>query len=153
MIRSGSVISSHAMLVLFFSPPLIPFIKCPPMNVSAHLVSLNSLISYSALDLIYSFDMQEHFRNALNSMLSRGVRVGIRISCCITYAEQLLKSLLSYFLPLLQIFPFTMCFLQSFYILIARIFNRDVFPAPDAPIRTFIYPSFNFPSIPLRMSY
>ena len=79
----GSLISSKAMDVLFFSPPEIPLSKVPPTYTSRHFSNLNFLTSVIIL-VSFSYSGRFNFKLAANSSVSLTVRVSMSTSCCMT---------------------------------------------------------------------
>lgn len=92
-----------------------------------------------------------YFKSATNYNASLGVNVSKRTSFYITYAAKLEKVSALYSTPFTRHYPvnFTLLVLAT---RAERIFNNDVFPAPDAPKMAVTSPPGQKPSKFLRIS-
>jgi hypothetical protein len=141
--KFGSVINSYPILVLLRSPPEIPFIRIPPILVflqflRPNLSTISSIFSsiLEALRLVLSF--------AANLKDSSGVNVSRSTSSYYTNAPNLPKSFFCSFLLLHLTSPATLDPLlrPSLY---PRMFKKEVFPLPLAPITAMTWPGLANP--------
>lgn len=144
--KLGFESSSTPIEVRFLSPPEIPFIKLFPIMVSAHLSKPNSAINSWTLWFFSSVLKSYNLRLAAKVNAYLGVKVGSKISSCITYAIWFAYGWRS----------FTCCPFKYNSPYIYRLseasrplkkLSRVVFPEPEGPIIAVNVPGLMIPFI------